>query len=55
MSQCMHTMIHKRHRKVLGKSCPIPDDLSVDALADHITRFSLAGIREVRRRIEARG
>jgi len=56
MSQCFHPMIHQRHHKALPQgpqsSCPPPLDMDIDILADHVTRFSLAGIREIRRRLE---
>jgi len=58
-AQCFGPLLRERHRKTfsqvarLSDSEPILED--VEALADHVTRFSLAGIREVRRRIESGG
>lgn len=52
-SQCFGPLLHERRRKMtpLGKHPikvePITEDM--ETLADHVTRFSLAGIREVRR------
>ena len=57
MAQCFHIMVHERHRKVFCQLRPLPGprpfDFTVEAMADHIVRFSLAGIREMRRQIEA--
>ena len=52
-SQCFGPLMHERHRRNLpeeGKHPgPRPKEISWAALADHVFRFSLAGIREVRR------
>lgn len=55
-AQCFGPLLWERRRK-LGPSAqhlpgpePIPEE--VETLADHVTRFSLAGIREIRRLIE---
>jgi len=57
MAQCLHVMVRRRHRKMLseGRRLPGPPffQLSVEVMADHIVRFSLAGIREIRRQLEA--
>jgi AcrR family transcriptional regulator len=56
MAQCFNLMFHQQHRKSLaeaGIKTDLPDDnLKIEEIADHITRFSLAGIREIRRQIE---
>jgi hypothetical protein len=31
----------------------MPDNLKIEMMADHVARFSLAGIREIRRQIES--
>lgn len=56
LGQCMHPMMHQRHRHHFADklqqqpppSMPVVPDIEV--VADHIVRFSLAGIREVRKR-----
>ena len=60
IAQCLHTMIHRRHHQVLceGRSQPaLPPfpffDFSVEEITDHIVRFCLAGIGEMRRQIES--
>jgi AcrR family transcriptional regulator len=56
MAQCINLMIHERRRKsfaVAGMKPDLsPDNFKIETMADHITRFSLAGIREIRRQIE---
>jgi hypothetical protein len=32
---------------------PLPQSSGIEIIAEHITQFSLAGIKEIRRRIEA--
>lgn len=53
MAQCFGILRFERQRRLSphGKDVPGPPPLNVDVetLADHITRFSLAGIREVRK------
>ena len=50
MAQCIHFFLHERPgRKGVG---PPPMKLGVEAVADHIVRFSSAGIRDMRKRIE---
>ena len=57
VSQCIHLMMRQRfHRVGAGeRGLPGPEPLAFDAetLADHVVRFSLAGLREVRRQVEA--
>lgn len=52
-AQCFGPMLRERRRRrapqALHPPGPDPLGLDVEALADHVTRFSLAGIREVRR------
>ena len=56
-AQCMGLMMPERQRKMTGEGpeppTPPPLELDAEAIADHITRFSLAGIRGIRRQIEA--
>ena len=58
-AQCFGPLFRERRRKMdsqaglLAASEPISDD--VETLADHVTRFSLAGIREIRRQMEKQG
>ena len=56
MTQCFNLTFRERYRKALSKTGintdPPADDLKIEEIADHITRFSLAGIREIRRQIE---
>jgi AcrR family transcriptional regulator len=58
-AQCFGPLIRERRRKMapgsplLPVSEPIQED--VELLADHVTRFSLAGMREVRALIEEKG
>lgn len=57
MAQCLHTMMRQRHHKMVSGAHPLPGppflEFGVEALTDHIVRFSLAGIREMRCRIES--
>jgi AcrR family transcriptional regulator len=57
MAQCINLMVHQRHRKSFAeagiKSDLMSDNLKIEMVADHIARFSLAGIREIRRQIES--
>ena len=57
MAQCTNIMIHERHRKLFAEAgikadTPL-DDFQIEIMADHTTRFSLAGLKEIRRQIEA--
>ena len=51
MSQCFGPMFHLRRAKMTAGTPPPPGppfELDVEGLADHITRFTLAGIRAIR-------
>ena len=52
-AQCFGPMLRGRRRKMSPRGPhppgPPPLEMDVEALADHVTRFSLAGIREIRR------
>lgn len=56
-AQCFGPLLRERRRKMAGQSLPstgvepLLDD--VETLADHVTRFSLAGIRAARARTES--
>lgn len=58
-AQCFGPLLRERRRKMASGSLqppgvePIQED--VEVLADHVTRFSLAGIREIRDLIEEEG
>jgi AcrR family transcriptional regulator len=58
-AQCFGPLLRERRRKMASGSLqppgiePIQED--VEVLADHVTRFSLAGIREIRDLIEEGG
>ncbi|MBN2491631.1 MAG: CerR family C-terminal domain-containing protein [Planctomycetes bacterium] len=53
MAQCFGPLLRERRRKSAGSTLPPrPSDwpeMDVAALADHVVRFSLGGIREMRR------
>jgi hypothetical protein len=55
-SQCFDVTIGDRHRKAFarGNAKPGPrhEKVSIEETAEHIAQFSLAGIREIRRRAE---
>jgi AcrR family transcriptional regulator len=55
-AQCFDPMSRQRHHGKLEKAGirleMTPLNFSAETIAEHITRFSLAGIREVRRQIE---
>lgn len=55
LSQCMDPMVSRRRRQSISQVVRMKEDQTqeadVEALADHITRFSLAGIAEIRRKI----
>jgi AcrR family transcriptional regulator len=57
MAQCINMMVHQQHRKSFaeaGIKSDLPlDNLKIEMMADHVARFSLAGIREIRRQIES--
>jgi hypothetical protein len=56
-SQCFDKLFRERLRKTLireeAEAAMLAENISVDAIVEHITQFSLAGIREVRRQIES--
>ena len=54
MAQCLHPMMRHRFHKLFaaGGSEPSPLGYGVQVVAEHVIRFSLAGIKEIRRRIE---
>jgi len=55
LSQCLHLMVDRRRPLSSSTRATVrPPYLrsDVETLAEHVTRFSLAGIREVRRQIE---
>lgn len=58
IAQCLQPLAHQRHLKALSRVKPDAEypllALDVERMADHVFRFSLAGIREIRRRIENR-
>jgi AcrR family transcriptional regulator len=57
-AQCLHHTVPARGSGRSHTRKPHPGGVanaSVEALAGHVTRFSLAGIREVRRRVESGG
>jgi AcrR family transcriptional regulator len=56
-AQCFDMIARERHRKMfvaagIKEELP-PERPDIEVMADHVTRFSLAGIREMRHRIEA--
>jgi AcrR family transcriptional regulator len=58
-SQCFGPLMHERRRKLNppGRLPSVQDPVmeDVETLADHVTLFSLAGIRAVRQRIDDQG
>jgi AcrR family transcriptional regulator len=50
MAQCLHPMLRERRSRMLKGSALRPG-FDAQETADHITAFSLAGIREIRRRM----
>jgi AcrR family transcriptional regulator len=54
MAQCLHPMMRERFRKLLPAhaSEPSPLNAGIESIAEHVTRFSLAGIQELRRRLD---
>ena len=54
-AQCFDMMIHRRRPPLAGRPDPRPADLpDASIVAEHIARFSLAGIRDMRQRIMER-
>lgn len=58
-AQCFDLLARERRRKLFAQTGmpfgPPRLDASIEAITDHVTRFSVAGIREVRRLIEDGG
>jgi AcrR family transcriptional regulator len=54
MAQCLHPMMRERFRNLLPAQVNEPEPLNagIEAIAEHVTRFSLAGIQRIRRQIE---
>jgi len=54
---CFDLMIRERRRKSFAKvikaPCAPPLNADVETIAEHATRFALAGLREIRRQIES--
>lgn len=52
-AQCFAALMHERHRKIASRGGRLPGpptfNIGAEVLADHVVRFSLAGIREIRR------
>jgi hypothetical protein len=57
MAQCLHPMMRRRRLAVLGatRSDVQAPDFDAQAFADHIARFSLAGIDDLRRQNQSGG
>jgi len=56
ITQCMHFMMRERFYRLspdVAPPGPPPLGLDVDVIADHVFRFSLAGIRDMRQRLES--
>jgi len=57
MTQCVHFTLRERFHRMGAaagwKPGPPPLGLDVDAIAEHVFRFSLAAIRELRRQLES--
>ena len=57
MTQCVHFTLRERYHRMgtaAGwKPGPPPLGLDIDAIAEHVFRFSLAAIRELRRQVES--
>ena len=57
MAQCLHPMMRHRFQKLFDgppapPNKPLPQNSGIEIIAEHIIQFSLAGIKEIRRRIE---
>jgi TetR/AcrR family transcriptional regulator, regulator of cefoperazone and chloramphenicol sensitivity len=54
MAQCLHPMMRRRFHKLFPArpSEELPLSFGVQVIAEHIIQFSLAGIKEIRQRIE---
>jgi AcrR family transcriptional regulator len=58
MGQCFGPMLRLRHARLapdVPAPGPLPFDLGVEELADHVLRFSLAGVRGIREKNRSRG
>lgn len=59
LAQCFDRLIRERLRRSLTqegvKVALLAENIDVDTIVDHVTRFSLAGVREVRLQIENGG
>jgi len=53
ISQCLNLMHRKSFAEAGIKADLTPDNVKIETIADHVVRFSLAGIREIRRQIES--
>ncbi|MBL7139948.1 MAG: CerR family C-terminal domain-containing protein [Planctomycetes bacterium] len=56
ITQCMHFMMRERFYRLspdVPPPGPPPLGLDTNVVADHVFRFSLAGIREIRRQVES--
>jgi len=55
LAQCFHPMMRERQRRLRAMasgSSPRHPEFTVEEMAAHVARFSLAGVREFRRLIE---
>jgi len=57
MAQCLHPMMRRRFHKLFADPTArpnesLPSSSGIQAIAEHVIQFSLAGIKEIRRRIE---
>lgn len=57
IAQCFDKLIRERFRRTLiqegVKAALMAENIDIDTIVEHVTRFSLAGIREVRSQIES--
>ena len=58
MAQCLHPMMRIRFQKLFADPSALPErslpqSSGIEIIAEHVIQFSLAGIKEVRRRMEA--
>jgi len=56
MAQCLHPMMRRRFHKLFADPAArqnesLPPSSGIQAIAEHVIQFSLAGIKEIRRRI----
>ena len=59
MAQCLHPMMRRRFHKLFADGsaqagAPLQRGSGVEVIAEHVIRFSLAGIKEIRQCIEKR-